>query len=95
MAKDDGGSAFPVPPRPNGDHEWNVAGGMSLRDYFAATALAGYLSKLPPLKIEATDSVGALPAVRAISVEQGRQIKNGVVGICYEYADAMIIERSK
>lgn len=42
----DGGPAFPVPERENGngDTVWPIACGMSLRDYFAAQALSGVMA---------------------------------------------------
>lgn len=37
----DGGPAFPIP-----DGNWNMSGGMSLRDYFAGLALAGLIRNM-------------------------------------------------
>jgi hypothetical protein len=47
MYYDDGGSAFPWPPVGTGDPRDGMAGGssgMSLRDYFAAVALQGFIA---------------------------------------------------
>ncbi len=35
----DGGPAFPLTADENNDRDWNLAGGMSLLDYFAGKAL--------------------------------------------------------
>jgi hypothetical protein len=43
MSKDNGGPAFPVP----NDANVNGQEGMSLRDYFAAAALQGWIASLP------------------------------------------------
>ena len=49
MSKDNGGPAFPVadPSKfdlPNLDEYYRAAGGMTLRDYFAAKAITGMLA---------------------------------------------------
>ena len=41
--KNTGGSAFPQPATADG-HSTNTYGGMSLRDYFAAKAMQGFIS---------------------------------------------------
>ena len=41
--KNTGGSAFPQPATTDG-HATNTYGGMSLRDYFAAKAMQGFIS---------------------------------------------------
>jgi len=57
--KDDGGSAFPLQYDPYIDHPAhgrvhrtsvgeNVQSGMSLRDWFAGQALAGFMASYPP-----------------------------------------------
>ena len=46
MGKNDGGPAYPIYPRHEGSAVREIEGavGMTLRDYFAIRALAGYLS---------------------------------------------------
>lgn len=46
---DDGGPAFPhVMCQEHGGGSWTTKPGLSLRDYFAAAALTGYLAWSPP-----------------------------------------------
>lgn len=80
MAKDDGGPAFPIPPQTNGDHDWNRAGGMSLRDYFAAQALPAVIA--------------AYLAANGNGCAADHALRN-VPALAYKYADAMIAERAK
>ena len=49
MSDKDGGSAFPTTSRFNdhGNMETLMAGGMSLRDYFAAVAMQAIIAKTP------------------------------------------------
>lgn len=44
MSKNDGGPAFPLQPQLDGSTSWNISGGMSLRDYFAALAMQAEIS---------------------------------------------------
>lgn len=50
----DGGPAFPIPGWPShgdGPPQFSPYGGMTLRDYFAGQALAGWLSSYSPAHI--------------------------------------------
>jgi hypothetical protein len=82
MARNEGGSAFPivVPDCGHGDAR-SVDAGMTLRDYFAAKALGGMLaySYVSPMHGNATENADA----------------NDVAKRAYEYADAMLAARSK
>lgn len=75
MNKNNGGPAFPqqfhMSPR--------LDQGMTLRDYFAAKALPGFLSTCERWPGGATSSLSAEAIAKA----------------CYERADAMIAERAK
>lgn len=76
-----GGPAFP---------SWNYdmqcdSGGMSLRDYFAAQALACMLNS------RRFDSLHKAAKDIGIDMELDQQ----VAFACYRYADAMLAERSK
>ena len=76
----DGGPAFPVPPERinnvNGDNHWAYAsGGMTLRDYFAAAALQGYL---------AAGNAWSWRECRGTTFEASVSIE------CYAMADAML-----
>lgn len=83
----DGGSAFPVASVGTGDSRDGMtrgSDGMSLRDYFAGMALRGILDSWDrPITDEEFKGGVALP------------IKENVAQVCYEFADAMIAERSK
>lgn len=87
MSNPTGGQAFPTNQtyrHVNGDTAWNDTtteghGGMTLRDYFAAQALAGSLSK--DISVENHTWVYN----RANRAELARD--------CYEIADAMIAAR--
>ena len=72
----DGGPAFPVP-------NWS-ASGMTLRDYFAAAALQGLLSKL-----QIIDQTG----VYGIKVDDKIAYNYEVAESCYCLADAMLRAR--
>lgn len=82
---DDGGSAFPRPIGHNGlehfeEHESNSEQeGMSLRDYFAAKALNGFLS-------DAQSMV-------ALRERYGHEVALNLAEACYQFADAMIEAR--
>lgn len=81
---DDGGPAFPSEQNETQDGTWNqtYAPGMSLRDYFAAAALAGILCN------EGVFGAGVV----------GKDVtnqKNNAVYRSYEFADAMLAARNK
>jgi len=83
MAIHDGGPAFPQTESRNGnpmDAEYASAGGMSLRDYFAAQVVAYALSNDVP------------PAIVAQGVDA---VLRGAVTIAYQVADAMLAQRAK
>lgn len=78
----DGGPAFPTPIAlsPQGDvyyADMGTAGGMTLRDYFAAKALTGLLTRA---KDENTSHDEYVKLIAEAS---------------YNYADALIVQRSK
>ncbi|MEE4332272.1 hypothetical protein V2J70_02125 [Pseudomonas alliivorans] len=89
MSKDDGGNAFPVAdydhmamqPATVDEHKRQLMG-MSLRDYFAAKALQGYLAN--SWQAETLDSLG----------ESAPQQMATVVEISYAMADAMLAARN-
>ena len=73
MSKNRGGPAFPYEPR--------GSMGMTLRDYFAAKAMQGYIAYMG-CEAEATGSMGGQNSkVLALNA--------------YKFADAMIAEREK
>ncbi|HHT8992811.1 TPA: hypothetical protein ACT5B2_003856 [Burkholderia cenocepacia] len=82
-AVDDGGPAFPVDdpfalePRDVTQMK-RLASGMSLRDYFAAKALAGML---------------AYPGCESRGSHHNNNTPDGVATMAYEYADAMLRAR--
>ena len=84
--KDNGGQAFPgermewVGRVGCETHELRPVGGMTLRDYFAAKALAG--------GITATGLGG-------LSAQELSEVLRPFARICYAAADAMIAERAK
>ena len=80
MAKNDGGPAFPTF---TGESRDNAAG-MSLRDYFAAQALEGWLAFGTPQRI-----------LEHASAETVKSTDEMIVARCYQLADAMIAERAK
>ena len=73
MCKNDGGQAFPVA---GSDHNYAVDG-MTLRDYFAAKALQGWLASYP------ADAVHPVAAGNTAQVTQ----------MAYIMADAMLEAR--
>lgn len=80
MTKYAGGSAFPTMPIYNGDDEVIAASaGMTLRDYFAAAALAGTLTTFSDYR---TPGFGSLTSAQ--------HAENA-----YKLADAMLAERGK
>ncbi|MFA8336363.1 hypothetical protein [Burkholderia cenocepacia] len=73
----DGGPAFPfVEP----STECNVANGMTLRDYFAAKAMAGML---------------AYPGCESRGSHHNNNTPDGVATMAYEYADSMLRARGE
>ena len=76
MSKDTGGPAFPVQDAAS----WQ-AYGMTLRDYFAAKALAGWWSS--------SDSMCALPKDKTLP-----EFQTEACARFYEWADAMLAARS-
>lgn len=73
MSKETGGQAFPTP------ENWQLGGGMTLRDYFAAKALSGMLAD---------------PAV-GTSHKSPQEGAAALANVCYMLADAMLAERAK
>ena len=96
MSAQDGGSAFPYPPTDGSMFvQPPFSSGMSLRDYFAAQALAAMIQRLGPIvKVEGTGPLTLMPDHPAVSEEDGRQIRRAVAMVAYEYADAMVKERN-
>lgn len=86
--KDDGGPAFP-------NLTDAAERGISVRDYFAAKALTAVIAKVPLLKFEGTDGDKILPRVEERSPEAAEQIWRAVARLSYDYADAILAERSK
>lgn len=85
MTKDTGGSAFPKvsyqKPDGYGAHIMIVEGGMTLRDYFAARAMQGWISNSP--------QIGG----NVLNGSDGHA--ESIASISYAWADAMIAERNK
>ncbi len=79
----DGGSAFPVAITPEMEIEQN---GMSIRDFFAAQALAGIMANGNPDAATMFDYKAR---------ESKRTSAQQIALTCYELADAMIAEREK
>ena len=89
MSKPDGGQAFPEPGVFDGNRDqvnpvgaYYDAGGMSLRDYFAAKAL-------PAVYVEFCNST------RAGECDVPGDWRRGLAADAYMLADAMIAERAK
>ena len=77
--KNTGGAAFPIPKdRDISDSHKN---GMTLRDYFAAKALEGLISKMA-FELHADH-------------EKAKEVHKCLAQSAYSYADAMIAEREK
>lgn len=76
----DGGPAFPGIEGPGGGYP-----GMTLRDYFAAAALQGYIAALADERTRAMSMRNA--------EESGIKPKEQVAVAVYEYADAMLKAR--
>jgi len=94
-----GGPAFPggcILSETNEDRGYPAESGMTLRDYFAAHAMAATLQRLGPIvKVVDTGSLALMPDHPAVTEEDGRQIRRALAELAYEYADAMLIEREK
>ena len=80
MAKYDGGLAFPFETSKAPAANQQVHMGMSLRDYFAASALQGWLASCTNVDYE--------KAIDAAS-------QDNLAAMAYRYADAMLAERRK
>lgn len=79
----EGGFAFPVCPANN---EWgNAYGGMSLRDYFAAKAMAATIASE-----RANDAISEMMERRSIDTNQAPAF---VAEAAYVFADAMLAAR--
>jgi hypothetical protein len=69
-------------------------GGMSLRDYFAAKAMQATIARLGPIvKVDGTGSLHLMPDNPAVTEEDGRQVRQAVAIVAYDYADAMLKAR--
>ena len=81
--RDDGGPAFPTLylNGSDGAQFQSTDGGMTLRDYFAAKALAGGI----------TTATG----LGGLSAQELSEVLRPFARICYAAADAMIAERAK
>ena len=93
MNKPDGGPAFPCEQHETLNREWNQSfePGMSLRDYFAAAALQGYMTIID----ERTYS-GRGKEFKDLSVEEWREaLFSKDAELCYRYADAMLKARER
>lgn len=80
---DDGGPAFPqhqFVPTGGGAGHWHQAGGMTLRDWFAGQALAGWLASFT----DTPSHPGEKPETAARTA-----------AVSYALADAMLTERAK
>jgi hypothetical protein len=85
---EDGGPAFPVLEAITASGNARSTGGMSLRDYFAGQALAGFLSAF---------STASEQSILKIAKENGLDgyVTNARVAasVAYGYADAMLAAR--
>ena len=99
MDKKDGGPAFPethVHPMQGVDDlmpGWRGRGGMSLRDYFAATAMAQVFIK--PLMRVGDQEVELDWGNIDIGGERIKEIVDYTASLSYLIADAMLVEREK
>lgn len=78
MSKDNGGPAFPFEVE-NGDGSFTFYLGMTLRDYFAAKAMAAMAQGITSM-----DQHGIIC-----------NRPSDIAEIAYTYADAMLVERAK
>jgi hypothetical protein len=79
----DGGPAFPVVGVPDACD----SPGMSLRDWFAGQALAGFLSQFA--------SEDAYVAMGRLAKQDGVSIKDATAAVAFEHAEAMMAERER
>ena len=77
--KNTGGAAFPIPK--DRDISYSHKNGMTLRDYFAAKALEGLISKMA-FELHADH-------------EKAKEVHKYLARSAYSYADAMLAEREK
>lgn len=77
MSKNNGGQAFPMLRNVGYNSDWVTEDGMTLRDYFAAKALQGWLASYPA------------DAVHPVAAENTAQVAKQA----YMMADAMLKER--
>lgn len=83
MNIDDGGPAFPW-----GEHGTRL-GGMSLRDYFAAKAMAALIQKVP-----LHDRKGQ-HGIHAPEISDIHSVRLDIAQSSYDYADAMLKARGE
>ena len=83
----DGGSAFPVLERREGFGYHNRECGMTLRDYFAGQAFAGYCANPNMMSLGIDMQVG--------TNSQDETILGIIAGLSYSAADAMLTQRGK
>ncbi len=76
MSTSDGGSAFPY------ENEHGVQHGLSIRDFFAAKAMAAIIPHV-------TEDFKRAGEAKGVS------LKASVAQVAYQTADAMLIERAK
>lgn len=93
--KDNGGPAFPIPAAEHSQGGHFQEYGMSLRDYFAAAALTGFLADGSQRLVN--EAVVASPEGKLIADTQAlARIVNGEIAKgCYALADAMLAVGSK
>ena len=84
MSKPDGGSAFPRPLAKDAiGPSFSATEGMTLRDYFAAAAMRGFMA-------------GPAMTVLAEAADESKiDAQTFIVRNAYEIADAMLAERNK
>lgn len=88
----DGGQAFPRATMETIDGvNTGRFDGMTLRDYFAGQALAGWCVDTPKITVDHVVSADGKTIDRSINSEEVRK----VAAHCYRIADAMIAERFK
>ena len=92
MKRNDGGPAFPIPLNPGESYkEHGPADGMTLRDYFAAAAMLGYMTI-----IDERTYVGREKKFKDLSVGEWREaLFSEDAELCYCYADAMLKARDE
>lgn len=91
MSADDSGPAFPCRITTDGGSRDGLyfEVGMSLRDYFASQALTGLIGKLPLFDRQGEHGISAP------TIEEIHAIRKDATRSAYDYADAMLEERSK